>query len=450
MTGSCHQLRMDDEYVLQGAETFPESHTGTSSLAIDSPLGGIRARFAIRVHVSRVGRISYLPADGFNRPNLCNELSAKFLLIVLADGLKLGFRRDQKQVERYLKLIKQRIVALPGKQWFTQFGTKQLNAHIRLQWASHILGSAYVEVDPQYSEVSDKKRVVFSGDLAVPHASILPTPKPPYKTDILIIEGTCGDHLREDLRSRRARLDKVPERALNNRGTAMSPAFSIGRTQKQLYELKGMINCRVRKESAASQSSDSAPNTRKAIALDWANLLIIPGFPLASRFTVVYRELGCFWGGEARARVAKGCKLRSFRNLLTFDSRDAHVDCGMCSCGCMVSHLKAIFDGERHEVFFVGCQAGGSPGRQIQSSGPSNGDVVFDGRRYDVCAQVHTIGGYSAHADQKGSVSFVTKKTHWPSWGRVVHREPAAKQQFSAVLQQRSNAAGRALKIVIP
>lgn len=59
-----------------------------------------------------------------------------------------------------------------------------------------------------------------------------------------------------------------------------------------------------------------------------------------------------------------------------------------------------------------------------------DGHVEFDGQRYEICVQVHTIGGYSAHADQKGSVSFVTKMTHWPSWGRVVHREPAAKQQF--------------------
>jgi len=121
----------------------------------------------------------------------------------------------------------------------------------------------------------------------------------------------------------------------------------------------------------------------------------------------------------------------------------------MCSCGRIVSHLKAIFDGERHDVLFVGCQAGGSSGRQIQRSVPRDGHVEFDGQRYEICVQVHTIGGYSAHADQKGSVSFVTKMTHWPSWGRVVHREPAAKQQFSAVLQQRSDAAGRALKIVI-
>lgn len=314
MTGSCHQLRMDDEHALQGAETFPGSHTGTSNLAIDSLLGGIRAR------ISYVGRISCLPAAGFNRPNLCSELSAKFLLIVLEDALKLGIRRDQKQVERYLKLIEQRIVALPCKQWFTRVGTKQLNAHIRLQWASHILGSAYVGVDPQYSEVSDKKRVVFSGDLAMPHASILPAPKSQYKTDILVIKSTCGDRLREDFRSRRARLDKALERALNNRGAAMSPAFSIGRTQKQLYELKGIIHRRVRKESAASQSSDSTPNTRKATVLDWANLLIILGFPPVSRSTVVCRGAavsgGRRQGGSWPKAVTQGLSVTCSRSIV--------------------------------------------------------------------------------------------------------------------------------------
>lgn len=474
VTGSCHQLQMDDEHALlidcglfQGAETSPEGRAGAGKLAIDFSLDGIKALVATHVHIDHVGRIPYLLAAGFKGPILCSEPSAKLLPIVLEDAFKLGFSRDQKQVERYLKLIEQRIVALPYKQWFTLINTKQLNARIRLQRAGHILGSAYVEVDLHYPETGEKKRIVFSGDLGAPHAPILPAPKAPYKADILVIESTYGDRLHEDRRSRRARLEKVLEHALSNQGTVLIPAFSIGRTQELLYELEDIIHRRALKESAKAQSSASEPNTSKAPALEWANLPIILDSPLASRFTAVYRELDLFWDAEARARLAKGRNPLAFRNLLTVDNHRAHLAMvsrlmktaqpaiviagnGMCSSGRIVNYLKAMLGDARHDVLFVGYQAEGTPGRQIQRFGPRSGYVEFDGQRYDIRAQVHTIGGYSAHADQRALVSFVTRMTPWPSEVRIVHGELEVKQQFAAVLQQRYDATDRTFKIVIP
>lgn len=465
---------MDDEHALlidcglfQGAETSPEGRAGAGKLAIDFSLDGIKALVATHVHIDHVGRIPYLLAAGFKGPILCSEPSAKLLPIVLEDAFKLGFSRDQKQVERYLKLIEQRIVALPYKQWFTLIDTPQLNARIRLQRAGHILGSAYVEADLQYPETGEKKRIVFSGDLGAPHAPILPAPKAPYKADILVIESTYGDRLHEDRRSRRARLEKVLEHALSNQGTVLIPAFSIGRTQELLYELEDIIHRRALKESVRVQSSASKSSTSKASVLDWASLPIILDSPLASRFTSVYRELDQFWDAEARARLAKGRNPLAFRNLLTVDSHQAHLAMvnrltqtaqpaiviagnGMCSSGRIVNYLKAMLGDERHDVLFVGYQAEGTPGRQIQRFGPRSGYVEFDGQRYDIRAQVHTIGGYSAHADQKGLVSFVTRMTHWPSEIRIVHGELEAKQQFAMILQQRYDATDKTLKIVIP
>ncbi|MDH1729035.1 MBL fold metallo-hydrolase [Pseudomonas chengduensis] len=474
VTGSCHQLQMDDEHALlidcglfQGAETSPEGRAGAGKLAIDFSLDGIKALVATHVHIDHVGRIPYLLAAGFKGPILCSEPSAKLLPIVLEDAFKLGVSRDQKQVERYLKLIEQRIVALPYKQWFTLIDTPQLNAGIRLQRAGHILGSAYVEVDLQYPETGEKKRIVFSGDLGAPHAPILPAPKAPYKADILVIESTYGDRLHEDRRSRRARLEKVLEHALSNQGTVLIPAFSIGRTQELLYELEDIIHRRALKDSAKAPSSASKSSTSKATVLDWTNLPIILDSPLASRFTSVYRELDQFWDAEARAHLAKGRNPLAFRNLLTVDSHQAHLAMvnrltqtaqpaiviagnGMCSSGRIVNYLKAMLGDERHDVLFVGYQAEGTPGRHIQRFGPRSGYLEFDGQRYDIRAQVHTIGGYSAHADQKGLVSFVTRMTQWPSEVRVVHGDVQAKAQLAMCLHSAYEESGYPLHVVIP
>jgi metallo-beta-lactamase family protein len=465
---------MDDEHALlidcglfQGAETSPEGRAGAGKLAVDFSLEGIKALVATHVHIDHVGRIPYLLAAGFKGPILCSEPSAKLLPIVLEDAFKLGFSRDQKQVERYLKLIEQRIVALPYKQWFTLIDTKQLNVHIRLQRAGHILGSAYVEVDLHYPETGEKKRIVFSGDLGAPHAPILPAPKAPYKADILVIESTYGDRLHEDRRSRRARLEKVLEHALSNQGTVLIPAFSIGRTQELLYELEDIIHRRALKESARAQSSASKSSTSKATALDWTDLPIILDSPLASRFTTVYRELDHFWDAEARARLAKGRNPLAFRNLLTVDSHQAHLAMvnrltqtaqpaiviagnGMCSSGRIVNYLKAMLGDARHDVLFVGYQADGTPGRQIQRFGPRSGYVEFDGQRYDIRAQVHTIGGYSAHADQAGLMRFITGMRKWPDEVRIVHGDEPAKRELAQFLQSHCERNGYFIKLIIP
>ncbi|SFP33023.1 metallo-beta-lactamase family protein [Ectopseudomonas composti] len=465
---------MDDEHALlidcglfQGAETSPEGRAGAGKLAIDFSLDGIKALVATHVHIDHVGRIPYLLAAGFKGPILCSEPSAKLLPIVLEDAFKLGFSRDQKQVERYLKLIEQRIVALPYKQWFTLIDTPRLKARIRLQRAGHILGSAYVEVDLHYPERGEKKRIVFSGDLGAPHAPILPAPKAPYKADILVIESTYGDRLHEDRRSRRARLEKVLEHALSNQGTVLIPAFSIGRTQELLYELEDIIHRRALKESAKTQPGASKSKISKASALDWASLPIILDSPLASRFTAVYRELDQFWDAEAKSRLAKGRNPLVFRNLLTVDSHQVHLAMvnrltqtarpaiviagnGMCSSGRIVNYLKAMLGDTRHDVLFVGYQAEGTSGRQIQRFGPRSGYVELDGQRYDIRAQVHTIGGYSAHADQAGLMRFITGMRKWPNEIRIVHGEDQAKSRLALVVRRSYGEEVQALNIIIP
>nr|WP_232106297.1 MBL fold metallo-hydrolase [Pseudomonas mendocina] len=448
--------------LFQGAETSAQGLAGADRLTIDFSLHGIKALIATHVHIDHVGRVPYLLAAGFKGPIICSEPSAKLLPIVLEDAFKLGFSRDQKQVQRYLKFIEQRIVALPYKQWFTLIDTAALHARIRLQRAGHILGSAYVEIDLKYPASGKKKRVVFSGDLGAPHAPILPAPKPPYKADILVIESTYGDRLHEDRRTRRKRLESVLEHALGNRGTVLIPAFSIGRTQELLYELEDIIHLRTVKAAGAQPASTS----RRGPELDWANLPIILDSPLASRFTQVYRELDHFWDAEARARLNEGRNPLSFRNLLTVDSHRAHLAMvnrlsqtaqpaiviagnGMCSSGRIVNYLKAMLGDERHDILFVGYQAEGTPGRQIQQFGPRGGYLVMDGQHYDIRAQVHTIGGYSAHADQDGLVGFVTRMRHWPAEVRIVHGENAAKQQLQQRVQECYELARRQVEIIV-
>jgi len=84
-------------------------------------------------------------------------------------------------------------------------------------------------------------RIVFSGDLGAPYSPLLPAPKSPYRCDTLVLESTYGDKCHDDRRNRSKQLKGVIEKALEDNGAVLIPAFSIGRTQELLYEIEEII-----------------------------------------------------------------------------------------------------------------------------------------------------------------------------------------------------------------
>ena len=99
----------------------------------------------------------------------------------------------------------------------------------------------------------------------------------------------------------------------------------------------------------------------------------------------------------------------------------------MCTGGRIMNYLKELIEDERTDILFVGYQAAGTPWRTIQQYGPKRGYVVLDQRKYMIRAGVFTIGGYSAHADQKNLVQFVKGMRNKPEEIRLVHGDDSAK-----------------------
>lgn len=448
VTGSCHELVLDaanslliDCGLFQGAELSPDGRAGADQLVVRFPLDTIRALVATHVHIDHVGRIPYLLAAGFKGPILCSEPSARLLPIVLADAFALGFTRDRILIERYVRIVESRIVALPYRHWHTVVDSPAVACRIRLQRAGHILGSAYVECDVQDKRSGRRQRVLFSGDLGAPHAPLLPAPRPPWHADIVVLESTYGDRTHENRRERRQRFEAAIVHALRNGGTVLVPAFSIGRTQELLYELEDILHRRANR----SDGSDA----------QWERLKVYLDSPLAQRFTDEYRRLGKFWDAEALARVRSGRNPLTFPGLVAIEDHDAHMAnvarlsrngepaiviaaSGMCAGGRIVNYLKAMLGDPRNDVLFVGYQAAGTPGRAIQQYGPGNGYVHLDGERVAIRAAIHTLSGYSAHADRDDLTRFITRMRHLPSEVRLVHGEPHVREAFARHLRERT------------
>lgn len=453
VTGSCHELVDDsgagilvDCGLFQGAETSG-SGADCDRLEIEFPIDHIRALVVTHVHIDHVGRIPYLLAAGFKGPIYCSEPSAKLLPLVMEDAIKMGFTRRRELVDRVVAAIKRKIQPVPYGLWRRVDSPSESSVEIRLQPAGHILGSAYVEA--RVSTENGVRKVIFSGDLGAPYSPMLVAPKSPYGADVVVLESTYGDRLHEGRRARRTRLRAVIERALKDRGVVLIPAFSIGRTQELLYELESLIF-----------ENRDRPILRD---LPWRELEVVLDSPLASRFTRVYRELAAYWDREAQKRVRLNRKPLDFDQITTVNSHRDHeaaveylrrtarpciviAASGMCAGGRVVNYLKALLGDERTDIVFVGYQAMGTPGRAIQQYGPNHGYVELDGQRYDIRAKVHTLSGYSAHADGKNLLDFVRRMRRSPKEVRLVHGDPEAKEALKRALL----AFDAEMKVVIP
>ncbi|KAA1174718.1 MBL fold metallo-hydrolase [Marinobacter salinexigens] len=443
VTGSCHELTLgsgtDKSGILIDCGLFQGQEEGrdgsASDLAIGFPIGHIKALVVTHVHIDHVGRIPYLLAAGFDGPIYCSQPSAIMLPEILEDALKIGFTRDRRLIEKFLDLIRSRLVPLPYNQWQRVFSDHS-SLDIRLQSAGHILGSAYIECDAVSDGVGE--RIVFSGDLGASHSPLLRDVVSPERADRLVIESTYGDKNHEDREGRRFRLKSILKHALADGGTVLIPAFSIGRTQELLYELEGLIH--------QFGSQPVAPE------LPWRDLEVVVDSPLAADFTRIYRDLKPFWDNEALSLVAKGRHPLSFEQLTVIDSHQDHLNAveylarshrpcvvlagsGMCAGGRVVNYLKALLGDTRNDVLFVGYQAAGTPGRDILSYGPKGGWVELDGERYTIQAGVHQVGGYSAHAGQSDLVRFVSGIDVLPREIRLVHGDTSAKQALRKCFQ---------------
>lgn len=101
-----------------------------------------------------------------------------------------------------------------------------------------------------------------------------------------------------------------------------------------------------------------------------------------------------------------------------------------------MNYLKDMLEDERHNIIFVGYQANGTPGRDIQNFGKQHGYVELDGECYTINAEIETIGGYSAHADQGDLLNFIRSMDHNPKILRIVHGDGDAKNKLKKFLKQ--------------
>ncbi|MEH0699339.1 MBL fold metallo-hydrolase [Vibrio owensii] len=418
VTGSCHELRLPKGSVLIDCGLFQGKDALTSgrnrSLEIEFSVHRIKALVLTHAHIDHIGRLPWLLAAGYKGKIYCTHATAELVPLMLEDGLKLQLGLNKIQRGQVLNVIKKRLVPSDYQTWLPLKGL----AYLRFQPAGHILGSAYVEFKLPNNEV-----VVFSGDLGPSNTPLLPDPISPTRADYLFIESTYGNKKHESVESRSQRLLAIIHHALKDGGVIIIPAFSVGRTQELLFDIEQLIH--------QHDLQDSLP--------------IILDSPLAKKVTKTYRRFKKIWGKEAKQRLGNHRHPLAFEQCITIENHAEHLRLvnrlastaepaivvtasGMCEGGRVVNYLKALLPDKRNDVLFAGYQAEGTLGQDIQSGAK---EVGIDDERVTVQAQVHTMSGYSAHADQSDLLNFVEGITAAPKEIHLIHGEDKAKHGLS-------------------
>jgi metallo-beta-lactamase family protein len=105
----------------------------------------------------------------------------------------------------------------------------------------------------------------------------------------------------------------------------------------------------------------------------------------------------------------------------------------MCTGGRILHHLQQRLGRRDTHLVFAGFQAAGSLGRRLVDGART---VTLWGEQIDVAAQVHTLGGLSAHADQEALCRWYGGFRGHPQVA-VVHGEPHASSALAAELRAR-------------
>ncbi|TCS41959.1 MBL fold metallo-hydrolase RNA specificity domain-containing protein [Reinekea marinisedimentorum] len=439
VTGSCHQYVSESTNLLIDCGLFQGSEAAQIDLAnFPFDVSRLNAVVLTHGHIDHIGRIPWLIAAGFRGPIICTKPTAKLLPIILRDALSFHIPGNDTLMNSVMARLERQIIGYDYNTWFKPDNTSTGCTRLRLRPAGHILGSAYIEIE------ENGHRTVFSGDLGSPGAVFVEPPASPERADTLIIETTYGDRLHTQRKEREQLLAKLINRALSDNGTLLIPAFSLGRTQELLSIIENLLH-----NGKISWHSTTA-------------LPVILDSPLAGELTSAYRSLANYWPEELITRRNSGRMPLAFDNLITVEGHSEHkklvkrlaqteqpaiviAASGMCQGGRIMNYLEALLPLKTTEVLFVGYQAKGTLGSELQNSKP--GDTVrVNDQQIEVNAQTWSISGFSAHADQADLLAFIEGIKPEPAEIRLVHGDEQAKRTFAGLIKK----ALPRVKVVVP
>jgi metallo-beta-lactamase family protein len=402
VTGSCHLIEVAGKRILIDCGFFQGGHDLQDENA--KPFGfdaaSIDVMLLTHAHLDHCGRVPLLHKRGFHGEIVATAATRELARLVMLDAAHL----QEEDARRTARRNARSSDATDGLPLYTtldalnvcdRFGrVAAYGQPIALAPgvvatfidAGHILGSASIALELE--EEGRKRRVLFSGDLGNAGRPLLRPPADPPEVDVVVIETTYGDRLHKPIAPSIEELYQAIGATFQRGGNVVIPTFALERAQELLYVLR------------QGRERSLLPPTMQ-VFLD---------SPMAITATEIYKRHPEGYEPEVAALFHDGGDPFGLPGLhLARETADSvainritggaviMAGSGMATGGRIRHHLRHNLWRPQSSVIFVGYAAAGTLARQIIDGAKQ---VEIFGETIAVRAEVHTINGFSAHADQ--------------------------------------------------
>lgn len=430
VTGSCYRLETRASRLLVECGLFqggPEAERANRA-----PFGfeprELDAVVLTHAHLDHSGRTPLLARRGYRGPIHATTPTTAVTRILLLDAAHIQEqdaaawnRRRARQGKPRLEPLTtiedaedaiEALVAHPFRERFRL--TEDVDA--RFLPAGHILGAASVELFVRGAGV--ERRILFSGDLGRERDPLLVDADPPPDGELVLVETTYGDRDHRDLAATLDELVEIFRSAEESGGNVLVPVFAVGRAQELLYHvgrLERQGRLRPRPTFLDSPMAIDVTRLYRRNA-DCCRDVVDADGPIATAELAFTRD------------AADSMALNQRRGITIL------AGSGMCEGGRILHHLKHnLWRADAHLVI-VGFQAQGSLGRALVD-GARNVRVL--GERIAVRSAIHTLGGFSAHADRSELLRWCQRVRGPKTTFVLVHGEEDRRAAFARALSER-------------